>query len=153
MANLRRNRFHIGERIGEADRAAGNWNRDVKKWNADGGAAALSLPILPASAATNSLRWRSFSMRVRIDFGISQNLAGGIDDGDASAGGLTFLRGDVGEGVAAAVDFDAMGQELSLLNEIALDFAAQRSLPRAAEHESNITAAATMTTRKTGHAA
>ena len=56
--------------------------------------------------------------------GIGQHLAGGIDDGDASAGGLSFLSGDIGERVAA-VGFDAVGEELSLLDEVALNFGAQ----------------------------
>ena len=71
----------------------------------------------------------------RTGFGIGQRVAGGIDDGDASPGGLSFLSGDVGEGVAAAVGLDAVSQELGLLDEVTFNFAAQRSLPGAAEHE------------------
>ncbi len=48
---------------------------------------------------------------------------------------MSFLSGDIDEGVAAAIGFDAVGEELSLLHEVALNFAAQRSLPSAAEHE------------------
>jgi hypothetical protein len=55
-------------------------------------------------------------------------LPAGIDDGDASASGLSFLSGDVGEGVAA-VGFDAVGEKFGLLNKVALDFCAQRSFP------------------------
>ena len=58
-----------------------------------------------------------------------------IDDGDASAGGLSFLSGDLREGVAAALGFDAVGQELRFLDEVAFNFAAQRSLPGAAHHD------------------
>src|SRR5580704_8901083 len=70
-----------------------------------------------------------------IGFRIGQDFASRIDDGDASAGGLSFLGGDVGEGVASAVGFDAMSEELRFLDKVAFDFCAQRSLPGAADHE------------------
>ena len=44
-----------------------------------------------------------------------------------------FLRGDFGEGVGA-VGFDAVGEEKSLLGEVAFDLGAQR-VPGAAEHD------------------
>ena len=48
---------------------------------------------------------------------------------------MSFLSGDVGERVAAAVGFNAVGEELGLLDEVAFNFVAQRSLPGAAEHD------------------
>ena len=45
-----------------------------------------------------------------------------------------FLRGDFGKGMSAIV-FDAVGEELSLLREVALDLGAQRGFPSAAEHD------------------
>ena len=69
-----------------------------------------------------------------VRLGIGQDLAGGIDDSDARAGGLRFLSGDIGERVAA-VGFDAVGEKLGFLDEVAFDLCAQGSLPGAADHD------------------
>jgi hypothetical protein len=70
-----------------------------------------------------------------IRFGIGENSARGINNGDPSTGGLAFLGGDFSERVGwIAVGFDAVGKELSFLDEIAFDFCAKRGLPRAADH-------------------
>ena len=66
-------------------------------------------------------------------FGIGEDVSRWIDDGDASTGGLCFLSGDVGKGVAAAVGFNPVSQKLGFLDQVALDLVAQRSLPGAAE--------------------
>ncbi len=47
---------------------------------------------------------------------------------------MSFLRRNVGKGMAA-VGFDAVRQKLGLLDKVALDLRAQRSLPRAAQRE------------------
>jgi hypothetical protein len=89
---------------------------------------------LPERAAANSGArrgspyWRDWTSE-------SASTFPGVDDGDASAGGLSFLGGDIGEGVAAAVGFDPVSEELRLLDQVALNFGAQRSFPGTAEHQ------------------
>jgi hypothetical protein len=70
-----------------------------------------------------------------VTFGIRQDFPGGIDDGDASSGRLTFLRGDIGQRLAATINFYAVGQEFSLLDKTAIDFCLQRSLPGPTDHQ------------------
>jgi hypothetical protein len=48
---------------------------------------------------------------------------------------LAFLGSEISQGMATAVVFDAMGQELSFLYQVALNFRAQRSFPCAAESQ------------------
>jgi hypothetical protein len=83
----------------------------------------------------NSGRVACFSMVAGIRFGIGQHGSGGIDDGDARAGGLCLPERRYRPGSGHCDRFPRGGRELSLLNEVALNFGAQRSLPGAAKHE------------------
>ena len=123
-ANLQGHGFDVGERIGQADGAAGDGNGHVKKWNADGRAAALVYTNAARESGGELFALRQVFDRTRGGFGISQHVAGGIDDGDTSAGGLPFLSGDVREGVAV-VGFDSVGEKLSLLNQVAFNLSAE----------------------------
>ncbi len=69
---------------------------------------------------TGGMVFHTGGVRLRI----GQDFARGIDDGDASTGGLSFLSGDICEGVAAVV-FDAVGEKLGLLDKVALNLGAQ----------------------------
>ena len=90
----------IGERIGETHRASGDGHSDIKKWDAERSAAAFVLPVLPASAATNSGRVGVIlHVPGRIRFGIGEHFSGRVDDGGARARRLAFLRRDFREGV------------------------------------------------------
>ena len=63
-----------------------------------------------------------------IGFGVGEHLAGGIDDGGASAGRERFLRGDVLDRMLT-VDFDAVGEQADSRGEATLDLVAQRAFP------------------------
>ncbi len=123
MVDLLRYGFNIGERVSQAHRSTGDGRGHIKKRNANGGAAAL--------VAAHSSRQSSRELRTggvvfharRMGFGIGQDLARGIDDGNSGPGSLPFLGGDVGERVSA-VSFDAMREKQSLLSEIAFNFGA-----------------------------
>ncbi len=132
--NLRLHGFDIGERIGEADRASRDGNGDIEKWNAESGAAALVLAGLSGEGGGEFLAGGVVLHVGGIGFGVGENFAGGVDDGGAGSGGVAFLRGDFGEGVGA-VGFDAVGEELRFLGEVALDLGAQGGFPGAAEHD------------------
>ena len=126
--------FDIGERISEADGAAGDGSCDVEERYADGVTAAF---IDPDIAAEGGLKFLSGAMvfhRSGIGFGVGEDLAGGIDDGGASTGGERFLRGDVLQRVLV-VDFDAVGEQPRARGQAALDLVAQRTLPDAADRD------------------
>ncbi len=132
---LRGNGFDIGERIGEADSAAGDRNGDIEERNAEGGTAAF---VAAGSAGESCDEFRTRGMVFHaggVRLRIGKHFSGGVDDGDAGAGGLSFLSGDVGEGVAGAVGLNAVSEELGLLGQAAFDFGPQRGLPGAADHD------------------
>ena len=132
--HLRLNGFDIGKRIGEADRASGDWNGDIEKWNAERGAAAFAFAGF-AGEGGGELRAGGVVLHAGgIGFGVGENFSGGVNDGGAGSGGLAFLRGDFGERVGV-VGFDAVREEQSLLREVAFDLGAQRGFPGAAEHD------------------
>ena len=134
VADLGLHGFDIGERIGEADGSSGDGSRDVEEGYADGGAAALALASLPLEC-----RYEFFSVGVvlhvvGIGLRIGEHSAGGVDNGGASSGGLTFLGGDLGEGMGF-IGFDAVSEQESLLGQIALDFGAQGGFPSVADDD------------------
>ena len=59
----------------------------------------------------------------RVSFGIGQHLASRVNDGGASAGGLTFLSGDVLQRMGA-IGIHAMSEQHGLLVEVALNLLA-----------------------------
>src|SRR4029077_16838671 len=131
--NFRLNRFDIREGIGETDCASGNWSGDIEEWNADGSAAALVF-TRPSSEGGDEFLASGVILHGRgIAFGIGENFSGGVDDSGAGSGGETFLRCDFRE--RSTVDFDSMGEEESLLREVAFDLGAQRSFPCATDHD------------------
>jgi len=123
LANLCRNCFYIGERIGQADSAAEDGHGHIEKRDAESGAAAL-VAADPAVQGGSEFWARCMVFHAGGSrLGIGQHVAGGIDDRDAGAGGLAFLGSDISERMAA-VGFDAMSQKLGFLDKIALDFIA-----------------------------
>ena len=131
--DFRLNRFDIREGIGETDGASGNRSGDIEEGNADGGAAALVL-TRPSSQGGDEFLASGVVLHGRgIGFGIGENFSGGVDDGGAGSGSETLLRCDFRE--RSMIDFDTMGEEESLLREIAFDLGAQRSFPCATDHD------------------
>src|SRR5438309_11409760 len=123
VTNLGLHGFYIGERIGEADGASGDGSRDVEKRYADGGAASLALASLSLERSHEFFSMGVILHGVGIGLRIGEHSAGGVDDGGASSGGLTFLGGDLSEGMGF-IGFDAVSEQESLLGQIALDFGA-----------------------------
>src|SRR5208283_4133929 len=98
---------------------------DVEECRAHGSAGALIDANVSGEGSGKLLALRKVLNRVRGGgLGISQNAAARVNDGDASAGGLSLLSGYIGQGMAT-VGFDAVSGELSFLQEVALDFTAQ----------------------------
>ena len=64
----------------------------------------------------------------------SKHFAGSVDDRGAGSCGLTFLGCNLGQGVVV-IGFYPMGEQESLLPEVAFDLRAQRHLPGRADHD------------------
>src|ERR1700722_12142355 len=128
------NRLNVGKRIGEADRASGNRSGDEEKRNSQRGATAFIHSGFTGEGG-GELCGRAFVLYARrIGFGVSQDIAGRIDDSGAGSGGLAFLRGNFRERVSV-VGFDTTGEEQSFLGEVTFNLGAQRGFPGAAQDE------------------
>ena len=68
--HLRRNRFDIGERIGEAHRASGDGHSHVEKWDSDCSAAALVDANVAGKSCDEFLALSFVLQAGRIGFGI-----------------------------------------------------------------------------------
>src|SRR5271166_1158579 len=96
-ADLQGDCVDIGKRISQADGAAGDGLGNVKKRNPEGSTAALIAADL-AGKSRNELRRLGGALHVSgTGFRIGQHIACGVDNSDASPGGLSFLSSDIGE--------------------------------------------------------
>src|SRR5512141_2193534 len=124
----------IGEGIGEAHGTARNGSGHVKKRDAESRAAAFVLAGLAGKGGGELLAGGVVLHGAGIGLGVGKDFSGGVDDGGTGSGGLTFLRRDVREGMAA-IDFYAMSEEQRLLRKVTLDLGTERGFPRTAQHD------------------
>ena len=122
------------ERIRHADGAAGNRYGDIEELDIYGFAETGRCSHLPVQSRNKFWAGGVVLHLIGRGLGVGEDLAAGVDHGNARAGSNCSLAGDLIQRCGRAV-FDARGEHQRLLPQRRLDLAAQHALPGTSDEQ------------------